>query len=79
MVPMTQSERWTWGIPMELTLCRADDFERLPGIGPALAQRLEDFVSAHPQIGSAEELLEVPGIGQARVLAIARFLEVDKR
>ncbi len=45
----------------------ADRLQELPGIGPALAERIVEYRQRHGSFGSIEELAEVPGIGAATV------------
>ena len=44
----------------------AEELETLTGIGPALAQAIVDYRAEHGAFRSAEDLLLVKGIGEAR-------------
>lgn len=56
------------GLPTELRLdlnsATAEDLENLPGIGPALAERIIRFRSEQ-RLERVDELLDVSGIGVA--------------
>jgi competence protein ComEA len=51
------------GDRIDVNRATADELERLPGIGPALARRIVDHRDANGRFRSLEELETVPGIG----------------
>jgi competence protein ComEA len=55
-----------------LSLNRAEvsDLEQLPGVGPVLADRIISFREEHGRFEDVEDLLEVPGIGEAKLASI---------
>ncbi len=42
----------------------------LPGIGPSLAQKIVDYRDQHGPFQRVEDLLDVPGIGPAKLEAV---------
>lgn len=49
----------------------------LPGIGPALAERIVEYRQVHGSYKKIEELLNVPGIGPKKLEKIKEFVVVD--
>jgi competence protein ComEA len=51
---------------VHLNLATAQDLEQLPGVGPALAERIVDYRTAHGPFHSVDELRQVSGFGGQR-------------
>lgn len=49
--------------PLNLNRAGREELEELPGVGPALAERIFDYREKAGGFKKAEELLKVPGIG----------------
>lgn len=49
--------------PIRINSATASEFERLPGIGPALAARIVAYRAEHGNFTSVEDLVKVRGIG----------------
>ena len=45
----------------------APELEKLPGIGPSLAQAIVEYRQSHGPFQRPEDLLQVPGIGPAKL------------
>jgi len=53
--------------PVNLNTATLDQLETLPGIGPALGQRIIDYREEHGPFQSVDDLLNVSGIGEKRL------------
>ena len=64
-MPVVGSRRSAAGAPVDLNGADAAALETLPGIGQTLARHILEARAARGGFRSAEELLEVSGIGPA--------------
>ncbi len=56
----------------------AAELEELPGIGPTLAQKIVDYREEHGDFARVEEIMDVPGIGQATFERIRDLITVEE-
>jgi competence ComEA-like helix-hairpin-helix protein len=64
-------------IKIDLNHCGYYDFVNLPGIGPALAQRIIAYRDSAGQFRNVEELQKVKGIGPAKFAAIRNRVAIQ--
>ena len=57
----TQGAAYVDGL-LDINLASVEDLTTLPGIGPALAQRIVDYRGQNGRFSSVEELMQVEGI-----------------
>ena len=53
--------------PIDINTATAEELQQLMGIGPVLAQAIVDYRAEHGPFASVDELLEVSGIGEAKL------------
>ena len=63
--------------PVDINTADADTLDTLPGIGPALAERIIAYREEHGPFKSGEELMEVKGIGEATYEGLAEWITVE--
>lgn len=62
--------------PLDLNRASAEELEKLPGIGPVLAQRIVEWRETHGPFQKVEDLLQVPGIGPNTLARIKDLVSV---
>jgi competence protein ComEA len=66
----------TLGLALDVNTATAEELEALPGIGPALAQRIVQYRQDHGLYQTREDLLAVSGIGKKKLDALKPYLAV---
>lgn len=64
--------------PLDLNTATAEQLDALPGIGPATAEAIISYRQQHGRFRSVEELVEVRGIGEAKLAALRSKLRVSR-
>ena len=65
-------------LPMNINTATAEELVALPGIGPALAQRIVDYRTANGHFQAVEELVKVSGIGESRMKDLLPLVTVEE-
>jgi comEA protein len=66
----------TLGLALDVNTATAEELEALPGIGPALAQRIVQYRQSHGLYKTNKDLLEVSGIGKKKLDELKPYLAV---
>lgn len=72
---MTVPERLVLGIPLNISTMSEADFDRLPGIGPALARRIIAYRQNNGGILRADDLAAIDGIGEKKYKMIHPYFQ----
>jgi competence protein ComEA len=62
--------------PLDLNAATSEQFQRLPGVGPVLAQRIIDFRTQQGGFRAVEDLRQVTGIGARRFAELKDLVRV---
>ncbi len=72
--PLSIKSLWILGRPIPVNQAKAEDLDRLPGIGPGLAQRIVAYREQQGPFPDLESLMEVKGIKEKTLEKIRPFL-----
>ena len=75
---MSGAQLVTLGLPLDLNRATAQDLDALPGLGPALAQRIVDYRKAHGPFKQIEDLSAVSGIGPHNLQRLKPYLGLGR-
>jgi len=65
------------GQQIALNTAAAEELERLPGVGPAMAARILAYRAQAGSFGKLEDLMQVTGIGPKKFAKIAPFVKLN--
>ena len=78
LLHVPDDKRYFRGSRVNLNHGALSDFERLPGIGIVLAQRIIDHRQTHGDFQTVNALDMVPGIGEARIARLRPLVTVNQ-
>ncbi len=62
---------------IQINQASAEEFQALPGVGPALSERIVLYRTEHGPFKSVDQLTEVKGVGQTKLAKFREHLTVD--
>jgi competence protein ComEA len=72
--PLSIRSLWILGRPIPVNQATAEDFDRLPGIGLGLAQRIIDYRKDNGPFSNLEDLMQVKGIKEKTFERVKPYL-----
>lgn len=74
---MSGRKRISLGIPIGINSATSEDLQAIPGIGPALAQRIVKFRESKGKFNSIYKLDSIEGIGKIKFESIKQLYSLD--
>lgn len=62
---------------IQLNQATAAELDSLPGVGPVIAERIVSYREENGPFQSVEDLLDVPGIGEAKLADLRDYVQVS--
>ncbi|MEI6827076.1 MAG: helix-hairpin-helix domain-containing protein [Desulfuromonadales bacterium] len=72
---MTVPERMVLGIPLDISRMSEADFDRLPGIGPALAKRIVTYRQNNGGFLRFNDLIAIEGMGDKKLELMRTYIQ----
>jgi len=79
LVLQAQSKASPSNKKVNINTASVDELQRLPRIGPNVAQRIVDFRKEHGRFKRIEEIMKVRGIGEKTFQRIKSLITVGKK
>jgi competence protein ComEA len=70
-VPNVGSPETARAGPLSINTASVEQLQELPGVGPVLAERIVEHRESNGRFDTVEDLLDVPGIGEAKLAALS--------
>ena len=75
---MAAEKRLALGLPLDINLATVDDLRLVPGVGDGLATRILAWRNKNIKFEKIEQLMDVNGIKEKKLLKLRRYLYVEK-
>ena len=78
MLPEIPAEASNTLLSIDMNTATIKDFQKLPGVGPSIAQRIVDYRTQNGKFNAIEEMTHVSGIGPKTLERLRPHLTISK-